>query len=233
LFDPLAAVVTPGVHTPGLLATMARQVLVTPVAESKVTPGVQFSGTSTLGAPAVQVTVFQLGEPVLDVPTLQGADAATTAGGVLQTVEVYELVGDLAASTQPTAGSTNTVPPFAVQTFSVNGELARRVVPAAVQVLLGVPAFTTTVSAQVVVTPPENTRPGEHEPFNGLAALKTVSVHVVATKPGPLPNVVPTVQDATPTLAVAFWIEQVDLIQLGVVAGVMPGVQTLPMKAVF
>ena len=106
LFAAVGAVVIPGVQTPGLLAAMARQVLVMPVPESKVTPGMQFSGTSTLGAPAVQVTVFQSGEPVLEVPTLQGGDAATTAAGVLQTVEVYKLPGDFASFTHPIAGST-------------------------------------------------------------------------------------------------------------------------------
>ena len=88
---------------------------------------------------------------------------------------------DLIAFTQPTAGSTNTAPPFEVQTFSVKGELVSRVVVAELQVLLGVPAFTTGATVQVVVSTPEKTIPGTQEPSSGWGALNTVSRHSVAT----------------------------------------------------
>ena len=65
------------------------------------------------------------------------------------------------------------------------------------------------------------------DPFKGLDALKTVSVQVVATKAGPPPNLVPTVQNATLAGLVVFKMEQVDFVQLGEAAGVTPGVQTL------
>ena len=162
-----------------------------------------------------------------------GTGGATTGAGVLQTVEVKRLAGDLMESTQPTAGSTKTVPPLELQTFSVNGEVARRVAPTDVQVPLAVPELTTTLDAQVVVAPPENTWPGVQTPFNGETALRTVSRHSVATKAGLPPKVIPALQLATAAYALWFSIEQVDLVQAGDVAAVTPGVQTLPMKAVF
>jgi hypothetical protein len=90
-----------------------------------------------------------------------------------------------------------------------------------------------TTWVQVLVADPSKLVPGVHEPLIGVADVSGVKVHVVFTKPGLPPTVVPGLQEATVVLLLALRIVQVDVVQeLPEVADVVPGVHAGLTKAV-